>query len=278
MAARDIFQSINELDQDAIARIVDRLEYRGRDSRFVDMRDAYLARMDLPRDAHVLDLGCGTGVVARAIAARDGFRGHIVGIDHGAALLDAARRFAAAEGPGSRIEFRSGDAQALHDADASYDAVILHTLVSHVPAPELVVSEAARVTKPGGTVAVFDGDYGSLIVATGEPELDAEMTDVIRAAAITNAHVMREIPRIARDVGLKIDAFLPAVHAEAGVGEYFPTMAETFVPAAVKAGIVDAAKAEGWLGALRAALEDERFFGSCNYHAFVARKPARPGD
>lgn len=274
MRARDIFQSINELEPDALERIIDRLEYRGRDPLFVQMRQAYLERMGMPPDADVLDLGCGTGVVARAIAARNGFRGRVTGVDYGIGLIEAARRFAEAEGVASRIDFSVGNAQALREPDASYDAVILHTLVSHVPDPVAVIAEGARVARPGGAIAIFDGDYGSLILSTGEATLDAEMAEVIRAAAITNAHVMRDIPKIAQEVGLEISAFLPGIQAEAGGGAYFSTMAETYVPAGVKAGIIDAAKAEQWLHLLRAALAEARFFGSCNYHAYVARKPA----
>jgi predicted TPR repeat methyltransferase len=80
MASNDIFQKINALDAEAIRRVVDRLEYRGKYAPFVQMREAYLEQLNLASTATVLDLGCGTGVIAQAIAARPSFQGHVASI------------------------------------------------------------------------------------------------------------------------------------------------------------------------------------------------------
>ncbi len=69
---RDAMQFINEQDSATLERFVQRLELRGRDPTFVAYREAYLDLIDLRADAAVLDLGCGTGVVTRALAARPG--------------------------------------------------------------------------------------------------------------------------------------------------------------------------------------------------------------
>ena len=76
MPVRDAMQFINEQDAATLERFIARLEFRATHPTFVAYRDAYLALLDLPHARTVLDLGCGTGVVARAIAARDGLRGH----------------------------------------------------------------------------------------------------------------------------------------------------------------------------------------------------------
>jgi methylase of polypeptide subunit release factors len=67
---RDIFQTIGSLDVDGVQRVVDRLEYRGKDEAFVGMREEYLNKLSIMPESSILDLGCGTGVVARALAAR----------------------------------------------------------------------------------------------------------------------------------------------------------------------------------------------------------------
>ena len=72
--ARDAMQFINEQDSATLERFAERLEFRGTDPTFVAYREAYLAAMDLPPAAAVLEVGCGTGVVARALAARDASR------------------------------------------------------------------------------------------------------------------------------------------------------------------------------------------------------------
>lgn len=59
------------------------------------------------------------------------------------------------------IEFRVGDVHGLGFADASFDAVIAHTLLSHVTDPLAVLKEAARLVQLEGPVVIFDGDYAS---------------------------------------------------------------------------------------------------------------------
>ena len=84
-------QFINEQDAATLERFIERLEFRATDPTFVAYREAYLELIDLPRTAAVLDLGCGTGVVARAIAARDGFAGTVTGVDQSPDFIAAAR-------------------------------------------------------------------------------------------------------------------------------------------------------------------------------------------
>ena len=106
-------KSISSLDAEGVQRIVDRFEYRGKDESFVAMREEYMRQMNIAPNAHVLDLGCGTGVVARALATRDNFSGRIVGIDFSNELIEVAKHLATTEGVGDLVEFRVGDASAL---------------------------------------------------------------------------------------------------------------------------------------------------------------------
>lgn len=271
--AKDIFQSIGSLDAEGVQRIVDRLENRGKDETFVAMRDQYLRQMNIAPDANVLDLGCGTGVVARALATRGNYSGKIVGIDFSNELIDAAQQLATEEGIDDRVEFRVGDASALEDEDESFDAVILHTLVSHVPDPVAVVSEARRVVRPGSLVAIFDGDYASIAYATGDHNLDAEMVDAILDAIVANPYVMRELPSILRDERLEIVSFTPNILAEAGVGSFFSGMAESYVPMVIRSQTASEAKASGWLDAYRKSVSMNTSFASCNYYTYLARRP-----
>jgi ubiquinone/menaquinone biosynthesis C-methylase UbiE len=273
MSARDIFQSISDLGPDAIQKIVDRLEYRGSDPTFVRMRETYLHRMRLTPSARILDCGCGTGVVSRALAQREGFAGAVVGIDFSDALIEAARRLAREKGLGDRIEFRVGDAQALEDPDDSYDFVIAHTLISHVADPARVISEASRVVRANGTIAIFDGDYASLAYGAGDAQLNAKMVNGILAAVVANPHVMRQVPMLLRDYGLEVLAFLPELHAEAGEGAFFSNLAESYVPMAVRAGTISSETADHWLATQRDASSKATFFAACNYYTYLARKP-----
>ena len=90
--ARDPHRFINDLDNGDVERLVDRLESRARDEVFMRPFNAYAARLALFDAPMVLEVGCGTGAIARAIARRDGFEGSITGVDQSPALVDHATR------------------------------------------------------------------------------------------------------------------------------------------------------------------------------------------
>lgn len=271
--SRDVHRCINELDEATIRGLVDRLEFRGKDPTFTRLRDAYLEKLSIQPSARVLELGCGTGVVARALARREGFSGQVVGVDQSLVLIEAACRLAADEGVGRCIEFHVGDARALEYMDASFDAVIAHTLVSHVTEPLTVLKEAARVVQPGGTAAIFDGDYASLTFACTDRVLGKVMDEAIVANTFTNPRVMRDLLRLLRQAGLELIDTLAHVYAEIGTGSYFPSFAETYAPLVSRAGLVPAEKVEIWLAGQRRALEQRTFFATCNYYTYLAVRP-----
>jgi ubiquinone/menaquinone biosynthesis C-methylase UbiE len=272
MAARDAYEFINEQDAGTVGSFVNRLEFRAKDPTFCRFRDDYLDRLNLAPAATVLDIGCGTGVLARALALRDGFSGRITGLDQSPVLIEAAQRFAADEGVGGRIDFQVGDVHALGFPDTSFDAVIAHTLVSHVRDPLTVVREAARVVRPGGWVAIFDGDYASWTFGGSDPELGKAMDEAIIATVVSKPRVMREMPRLMRDAGLERTETIGYIYADVGKGSFFPSAAEAYAPLVVRAGNLPAEQVEAWIADQRQLMADGVFFAACNYYAHLARR------
>ena len=238
---RDAMQFINEQDTATLERFIRRLEYRGTDPTFTAYRDAYLKLLDLPPAAAVLDLGCGTGVVTRAIAARDGFTGTVTGIDQSLDFIAAAQRPAADEGVADRVEFLLGDAHALDLPAASFDAVVAHTLVSHVRDPLAVLAQAGRALRPGGSAAIFDGDYASLTFGCSDPRLGERMEAALQAMIMSAPRVMRELPRLLPQAGLRLIATQAHVLAEAGASRFLLNLAETYAPLAASSGLLPTA-------------------------------------
>jgi SAM-dependent methyltransferase len=276
MRARDAMEFINEQDDATIERFVERLEFRGRDATFVGYRDAYLDAMDLPERALVVELGCGTGVVARALTAREDFSGRVVGVEQSPVLVQAARGLAAGDGLEARIEFRVGDVHALDLPDASADAVVAHTLLSHVTDPSAVLAEAARVLRPGGVLAVFDGDYSSWKWACSDSELAGAMEDALRTVIASKPRVMHTMPGLLRRSGLTLVAAQAHVYSEMGQGRYFLSFVDAYGPLIAQGEILPRDQVERWVAEQHQAQELGTFFAACNYYAYLARKEPGP--
>lgn len=205
MTARDPHRFVTELDDATVDSLINRLESRGKDAVFTRLCDAYVARMQLPPSAQILEIGCGTGVVVRTLARRKGFSGRVTGIDQSPAFIETARRLAADEGLDQHVEFRVGDAHALEEEDGRYDAIIAHTVMSHVTDPLPVLKEAARLVRTGGRVAVFDGDYESLTYAYSDLAVGRAMDRALVEAAFNNPTVMRGMGQLLSDAGLELE-------------------------------------------------------------------------
>ena len=104
----------------------------------------------IERGERVLDVGCGTGVVAITAALRGA---SVEGFDLSPDLLEEARRNAAVCGPSLSVTFGEGDCEALPFADASFDVVVSQFGHMFAPRPDVATAEMLRVLKPGGRVA-----------------------------------------------------------------------------------------------------------------------------
>lgn len=96
----------------------------------------------------VLDVACGTGVLARALGDRVGPRGSVVGLDINEGMLGVARR----KGPG--IEWRQGRAEALPFDTDSFDAALSQFGLMFFQDRHAAIEEMVRVLRPGGRLAV----------------------------------------------------------------------------------------------------------------------------
>jgi ubiquinone/menaquinone biosynthesis C-methylase UbiE len=110
-----------------------------------------LDRVHLEPREHVLDVACGSGIVARHAARWVGDLGKVVGIELNPAMLDVARQVSAYT---ESVEYLQGDAAALPVSDASFDVVLCQHAIMFFPDREASVREMHRVLKPRGRVAV----------------------------------------------------------------------------------------------------------------------------
>jgi len=103
-------------------------------------------------DTYVLDVGCGVGATACHLAKTYGCR--VAGVDLRDSMVARSNERAQREGVTELVEFRVADAQDLPFEGALFDAVLCESVATFVEDKQRVVSELARVTRPGGYVGL----------------------------------------------------------------------------------------------------------------------------
>ena len=126
-------------------------------------RDA-LASLGLKAGDHVLDVGCGAGDDARALAEMVGPTGRVVGVDPSVAMVEEARRRGTGGGPAASIEFQVGDIYRLPFPDGAFDTARADRVFQHLPDPLAALAALRRATRPGGVVNVVDTVYESMVL------------------------------------------------------------------------------------------------------------------
>ncbi len=124
--------------------------------------------------------------------------GEVVGVDQAKFLLARARELAAGL-DGLSFEEASGDD--LPFEAASFDVVVGHTVLTHVADPAAVLAEMFRVLKPGGTLAICDGDFSTMSAAIGDRDPLQACAESFIEHQVNDAWLMRRLPRLVREAG-----------------------------------------------------------------------------
>ena len=162
--------------------------------------DAMRLLLDAARlgaDDAVLDVACGPGIVAAALAPE---AGSVVGIDLTPEMLELARERSAREGL-DNTRFDLGDVTALPYADGEFSRVVCRYALHHVADPQAVVAEMVRVCAPGGRAVVAD------MVVGEDPDAAARFNAAERTRDPSHARSMpeAELLELLRGAGLRAE-------------------------------------------------------------------------
>jgi ubiquinone/menaquinone biosynthesis C-methylase UbiE len=264
----DPYASIADTDASVQARLADVLELRAADPQQQAMLQAYLSEMDLPPRARALEIGCGTGAVSRTIRAT--LRVEVVGVDPSPAFVARARELTKDL---SGLSFLQGDGRKLELDAASFDLVVFHTTLCHMPEPERALREAFRVLRSGGWLAAFDGDYVTATVAISELDPLQLAVDAMVAHFVHDPWLTRRLGRTLTALGFDVGRVRSHGYVQTTEPTYMLTIVDRGVDVLVAAGRIGP---EGG-----AALKDEArrraragaFFGHIAFVSVLARKP-----
>jgi ubiquinone/menaquinone biosynthesis C-methylase UbiE len=264
----DVYATIAHADVAMQERLAGVLELRAADSQQRAMLEEYTAQLDLAPGSELLEVGCGTGAVSRYLATLPGVA-HVTGVDPSALFVERARELAG-DAP---VDFVAGDGRALELDDASFDAVVFHTSLCHVPERERAIAEAHRVLRPGGRVAVFDGDYATMTMALDAPDPLQSCAKAVLEMLVYDQWLMRRIAPLLADAGFSDVRVAGHTYTSAGGTDYFLALVDRGADALAAAGTVRPQLAAALKEEARARMDAGTFFGHIAYVSALARRP-----
>jgi arsenite methyltransferase len=238
----------------------------------VRQRIQTLEALALRAGEHVLDAGCGTGLLIQGMSSTIGSEGRIVGIDFSDDMLELARH--RCEGI-DNIELHQGSVTQLPFEDNSFDAVSCIQTLLYVDEVETALSEFYRVLKPGGRVAIIETDWRGTVLNSLDHTMTRKILDAWDAAVSSPNLPVKLIPMLKN---LKFNAIkteaIPVINTSYSKVNFSSGMLKYFSTYAVKNNAVTAEEAELWITQIRDLAKTDNFFFCVNRFLFTAVKSA----
>lgn len=254
------------------ARMASALELRGRTASQTRVRRRFLRFVPVRPGARVLEVGCGTGVVLRDLAAMVGRRGSVVGVDPSLTILKLARTLCR-PAPGARITLRQGNGAKLPFGAGRFDVALAITVILHVADPLRVVGEMTRVVQRGGSLGLQDQDFGMVAVTHPDRALTERIMSEVAARIYEEPYSGRRLPALLRQAGLTRVRLLTDVFQDTTLEPWTKTFLERRAESAVRFGLVDAPAAQRWLDGFTALVAQGAFVLTMNYYGAVGVRP-----
>jgi arsenite methyltransferase len=265
----DPFATITEASAEALEDIAHVLELRGADPQQHAIIRTYLADVTIPEGTRILEVGCGTGAVTRMLAAWPGVV-EAVGVDLSPLLVAKARTLSTGT---ANLFSEEGDAKALGFPDRTFDVVVLHTLLSHCPAPEEALAERCRVLKPGGWVAVCDADFSTVTPACGDHDPLQACVAAFVEGYVHDKWLVRRLPELMQRVGLQLGTFRSYGYLDTSSTGLMFAWVRRGVSVLKTTGRIGPNLAEALMAEVRRRADRGAFFGHVTYASLTARKP-----
>ncbi len=250
--------------QETIQAMATRLEERGQHPAFLEFINAYASDIPNDRPIRLLEIGCGTGVVLRHLKTKAHGDSVFTGADISEKLLATAH----ALGEGTGIQWHKTEGTKLPYPAESFDIVLMHTLLSHVPEPADALREARRILAPKGRLIIFDADHAATTFGLADYALSRDIDLKLVSAIATHPDICRQIPRLLKASNFKLQTHRSHTLSECGTGDFWLSSVRGFARLIPALKILPQDEGEEWVAQMLASHESNTFFAAGTFYAF----------
>jgi ubiquinone/menaquinone biosynthesis C-methylase UbiE len=262
----DIYAKITSIDRAVLTNIASVLETRALDVQQKEMLETYLSDINFPDNARVLEIGCGTGPVIRRFAKHEKVC-QAIGLDPSPVFLEQAKALASQD---AKLTFVEGDALNVPFEIGSFDVVIFHTTLCHIPETGKALSEAKRVLKPNGQLLIFDADYSSTSLASSVNDPLKVVADAAVEIIAYHPFIVPKLPSLLTQAGFTIAKQRGFCYHGNVNPEYMLTIVDRGANALFNDEKIGTELAEGLKQEARRRVTHGVFYGNINYASFLA--------
>lgn len=229
-----------------------------------------LEALALRAGEHVLDAGCGTGLLVHGMSSTIGSQGRIVGVDFSDDMLELAKQRCSDL---TNIELQQGSVTQLDFDDNSFDAASCIQTLLYVDDVETALSELHRVLKPGGRVAILETDWRGVVLNSPDEVMTRKILDAWDAAVSSPNLPVKLTPLLKKFnfSAIKTTA-IPILNTSYSDVNFSSGMLNYFSNYAVKNGVITQDESELWMLQIRELAKTDSYFFCVNRFLFTAVK------
>ena len=219
-------------------------------------------------DETILDIGCGTGMLALDLARAVGTGGQVIGIDPSEDMLTEAR---ARCGGRENIRLLQATAQAIPLDDESVDKAVSVQVFEYFDDISAPLRELHRVLRPGGRLVIGDTHWDSLIWHSGHPDRMARMITAYDRH-LADRIVPQILPGQLSDTGYQLDQIRPVGFCDTtlrpdGLAQMIMRLMQNY---AIQNELLPESEVAAWLAEQQSLARSGRFFFALTHYVCSA--------
>ena len=226
----------------------------------------YLKQLEFKKNSLSVEIGCGAGSISRRIS-KHVEAGQVLGFDPSANYIEMAKKNSKDY---NNLSFFVTDGKVNPLEDGAVDNVIFHTVLSHVPEPNLLVAEAYRLLRSGGKMVICDADFSKATLKCCPDDPLAIASASFVRSHVTDPHLLKKIKPLISDVGFKIEHF--EVTSRVVTGNGMRMWVEAAGKGMLERNEIGSTLADALLAEYDRRVQNETLYGFLPFFTFIVTK------